>query len=271
MIKMCIVCIAAGLASGVGVGFVGMSAATVLSSMLIAFLGCPWYEAVGIGLMADVPAAAIAARTYKKHGYVDLKNGRFMLAAVLVMVIIGSYLSQYMPDTEMRLFSVVMTLFMGAKFVLQPGGSDSRRSFLREGQRGKILSLLVGAYIGLYCGFVGLGGGLMMLFVLNVILGYELKMAVGTSVFVMTFTAFIGAVSHFAFGDVTGYIIPMIICTIVTFICSAVSSSIANRISAERAHRITGVVLLILGTIMIVAEWENVVSTFHLVMKMLGA
>lgn len=111
----------------------------------------------------------------------------------------------------------------------------------------------------------------MMLFVLNVILGYELKMAVGTSVFVMTFTAFIGAVSHFAFGDVTGYIIPMIICTVVTFICSAVSSSIANRISTERAHRITGVVLLILGTIMIVAEWENVVSTFHLVMKMLGA
>lgn len=264
MIKMCIVCIASGLASGVGVGFVGMSAATVLSPILIAFLGCPWYEAVGIGLMADVPAAAIAARTYKKHGYVDLKNGRFMLAAVLVMVIIGSYLSQYMPDTEMGLFSVVMTLFMGAKFVLQPGGSDSRRSFLREGQRGKILSLLAGAYIGLYCGFVGLGGGLMMLFVLNVILGYELKMAVGTSVFVMTFTAFIGAVSHFVFGDVTGYIIPMIICTVVTFICSAVSSSIANRISAERAHRITGVILLILGTIMIVAEWENVVSTFHL-------
>ena len=167
--------------------------------------------------------------------------------------------------------SVVMTLFMGAKFVLQPGGSDSQRSFLREGQRGKILSLLAGAYIGLYCGFVGLGGGLMMLFVLNVILGYELKMAVGTSVFVMTFTAFIGAVSHFAFGDVTGYIIPMIICTVVTFICSAVSSSIANRISAERAHRITGVVLLILGAIMIVAEWENVVSTFYIVMKMLGA
>ena len=42
MIKMCIVCIAAGLASGVGAGFVGMSAATVPSPMLIAFLGCPW-------------------------------------------------------------------------------------------------------------------------------------------------------------------------------------------------------------------------------------
>lgn len=161
MIKMCMICIVAGLASGIGVGFVGMSAATVISPMLIAFLGCPWYEAVGIGLMADVPAAAIAARTYQKHGYVDLKNGRFMLGAVLIMVIIGSYLSQYMPDTEMGLFSVAMALFMGAKFVLKPDSGENRRSGLREGQRGKVLSILAGAYIGLYCGFVGLGGGLL--------------------------------------------------------------------------------------------------------------
>ena len=84
-----------------------------------------------------------------------------LLAAVLVMVIIGSYLSQYMPDTEMGLFSVAMTLFMGAKFVLKPDSGENRRSGLREGQRGKVLSILAGAYIGLYCGFVGLGSGLL--------------------------------------------------------------------------------------------------------------
>lgn len=271
MIKMCMICIVAGLASGIGVGFVGMSAATVISPMLIAFLGCPWYEAVGIGLMADVPAAAIAARTYQKHGYIDLKNGRFMLGAVLIMVIIGSYLSQYMSDTEMGLFSVAMALFMGAKFVLKPDSGENRRSGLREGQRGKVLSILAGAYIGLYCGFVGLGGGLMMLFVLNVILGYELKMAVGTSVFVMTFTAFIGAVSHFVFGNMTGYMIPLLICMAVTFLCSAAASSIANKISAGRVHQITGVILLILGVGMVFTEWENIVSTCRQIAAMFGS
>ncbi len=270
MIKICVICIVAGLASGIGVGFVGMSAATVISPMLIAFLGCPWYEAVGIGLMADVPAAAIAARTYKKHGCIDLKNGRFMLAAVLVMVVVGSYLSQYMPDTEMGLFSVAITLFMGAKFLLKPSSGDNRRRGMREGQKGKVLSLLAGAYIGLYCGFIGLGGGLMMLFVLNVILGYELKMAVGTSVFIMTFTAFIGAVSHFVFGNVTGYMLPLLICTIATFLCSAVSSSIANKISVGRAHRITGIILLVLGAGMVFTEWENIVGFVGKIAEILG-
>lgn len=269
MIKMLIVCIASGLASGIGVGFVGMSAATVLSPMLIAFLGCPWYEAVGIGLMADVPAAAIAAWTYRKNGCIDLKNGRWMLAAVLVMVVVGSYLSQYMPDSEMGLFSVAMTLFMGVKFLFGSAG-ENRRSFMKDEKRGRLLSLLAGGYIGLYCGFVGLGGGLMMLFVLNVILGYEIKMAVGTSVFVMTFTALIGALSHFTFGNVTAYLLPLLISTVVTFLCSAAASVIANKISAEKARRVTGGILVALGIGMVITEWGNIVAFVGVIAGMLG-
>ena len=41
---------------------------------------------------------------------------------------------------------------------------------------------------------------MMMLLILTSVLGYELKTAVGTSVFIMTFTALTGAVSHFAIG-----------------------------------------------------------------------
>ena len=47
--------------------------------------------------------------------------------------------------------------------------------------------------IGFICGFVGAGGGMMMLLILTSVLGYELKTAVGTSVFIMAFTAFTGA------------------------------------------------------------------------------
>ena len=54
--------------------------------------------------------------------------------------------------------------------------------------------------IGFICGFVGAGGGMMLLLVLTSVLGYELKTAVGTSVFIMTFTALTGAISHFYIG-----------------------------------------------------------------------
>ena len=101
MLQLFLVCLTAGLAAGIGTGFAGLSAATVIAPMLIAFLGFPWYESVGIGLASDVLASALAAWIYKKHGNIDLKNGSFMLASVLAMTVAGSYFSQYMPDMEM--------------------------------------------------------------------------------------------------------------------------------------------------------------------------
>ena len=61
-------------------------------------------------------------------------------------------------------------------------------------QQVDIQSIICGILIGFICGFM------MMLLILTSVLGYELKTAVGTSVFIMTFTAFTGAVSHFAIG-----------------------------------------------------------------------
>ena len=63
-----------------------------------------------------------------------------------------------------------------------------------------VQSVVRGVLIGFICGFVGAGGGMMMLLILTSVLGYELKTAVGTSVFIMAFTALTGAASHFAIG-----------------------------------------------------------------------
>ena len=67
MITEFIVCILAGLGAGLGTGFAGMSAAAVISPMLITFLGMEPYQAIGIALASDVLASAISAYEYGKH------------------------------------------------------------------------------------------------------------------------------------------------------------------------------------------------------------
>ena len=54
-----IVCLLAGLGAGLGTGFAGMSAAAVISPMLIAFLHMDAYQAIGIALASDVLASAV--------------------------------------------------------------------------------------------------------------------------------------------------------------------------------------------------------------------
>lgn len=61
-----IICILAGLGAGLGTGFAGMSAAAVISPMLITFLDMDPYMAVGIALASDVLASAVSAITYGK-------------------------------------------------------------------------------------------------------------------------------------------------------------------------------------------------------------
>ena len=73
-----IVCFIAGMGAGLGTGFAGMSAAAVISPMLIIFLGMPAYQAVGIALASDVLASAASAYTYGKNKNLDIRNGLIM-------------------------------------------------------------------------------------------------------------------------------------------------------------------------------------------------
>lgn len=89
MLKV-IICILAGLCAGVGTGFAGMSAAAVISPMLITFLHMDPYMAVGIALASDVLASAASAVTYARNRNLDIRNGVIMMVSVLAFTLVGS-------------------------------------------------------------------------------------------------------------------------------------------------------------------------------------
>ena len=197
------ICFAAGIGAGLGTGFAGMSAAAVISPMLITFLHMDPYLAVGIALASDVLASAVSAYTYGKNKNLDIRNGLVMMAFVLLFTMVGSYVSSRVPSTTMGGFSTCMTLLLGIKFILRPVMTTKESMAAVSPRKRFVQSMLSGTVIGFICGFIGAGGGMMMLLLLTSVLGYELKTAVGTSVFIMTFTALTGAVSHFAIGGRT--------------------------------------------------------------------
>ena len=106
MLVKLLVCLIAGLGAGIGTGLAGLSAAAVISPMLISFLGVPAYQAVGISLVSDVLASAISAYTYGKNKKLDLKDGLVMMGTVLIFTLVGSYLSSLVPNQMMGSFSL---------------------------------------------------------------------------------------------------------------------------------------------------------------------
>lgn len=236
----------AGMGAGLGTGFAGMSAAAVITPMLVTFLGVDPYMAVGIALSSDVLASGVSAYTYGKNKNLDIKNGLVMMGAVLAFTVVGSYVSSLVPSTTMGSFSVIMTFLLGVKFIVKPVITTKEKMLSVSMKKRVIQSLLCGTLIGFICGFVGAGGGMVMLLILTSVLGYELKTAVGTSVFIMTFTALTGAVSHFSISGQPDWLV-FLLCVIFTLFWARIAAVFANKASPKTLNRATGIVLVVLG------------------------
>ena len=249
-----IVCFVAGVGAGLGTGFAGMSAAAVITPMLVTFLKMDAYNAVGIALASDVLASAISAYTYGKNKNLDIRNGVTMMLSVLAFTLVGSWVASLVPSSTMGSFSVVMTFLLGVKFILKPVMTTKESMQAVSPRKRLVQSILCGMLIGFICGFVGAGGGMMMLLILTSVLGYELKTAVGTSVFIMTFTALLGACSHFAIGGAPD-LWSLVFCVASTLLWARIAAKLANRFSAVTLNRATGVVLVILGAAIMIVNY----------------
>ena len=147
----------AGMGAGLGTGFAGMSAAAVISPMLITFLHMDPYMAVGIALSSDVLASAVSAYTYHKNKNLDIRNGLIMMVSVLLFTVVGSWVASKVPSATMGGFSVFMTFLLGIKFIVRPVMTTKEAMQGVSAKKRAIQSIVCGVLIGFICGFIGRG------------------------------------------------------------------------------------------------------------------
>ncbi len=245
-----LVCFFAGMGAGLGTGFAGMSAAAVITPVLVTFLKMDAYQAVGIALASDVLASAISAYEYGKNRNLDIRNGLVMMVSVLAFTMVGSWISSRVNNQVMGGASVFMTMILGIKFIVKPVMTTKESMQAVSAGKRVVQSVVCGVIIGFICGFIGAGGGMMMLLILTSVLGYELKTAVGTSVFIMAFTAFTGSMSHFAIGGAPDWTV-LALCVLFTLLWARIAAKFANKATPATLNRATGIVLLVLGIVVL--------------------
>lgn len=246
-----IICIIAGILAGIGTGFAGLSAAVFVSPMLVFFLGVDIYEAVCIALASDVLASAVSSITYAKNKNIEIKRSRTLFIGVIVFAIIGSVIAFFISSTKtgngvLSYWSVLGSIMLGFKFLF-----DKDNKPQREIKKNKSLIIPIAALIGFICGFQGAGGGLMLLFALTILLSYDYKKAVGTSVFIMTFTALIGSISHALMYGMPNLKM-LAICALSALIGARLSAKIANSVKVSTLRKIVAILLIVTGVAMLI-------------------
>ncbi|MGM9858728.1 MAG: TSUP family transporter [Bacilli bacterium] len=264
-------CFIAALLAGIGTGLAGLSAATVMVPIMIVL--CPTfagevgaYHATAIALASDVLGSAFTAGVYIKHKNIDLKHSWIMLVCIITMCIIGSYVAYYVGNVVLGSFSLILCIGIGIRFLLKP---DTQRNVTIEDKtrfnwKEILISIFFGLTIGFGTGFVGSGGGMMMLVVFTAFLGMSRKKAVGTSTFIMTFTALIAFVSHSIIDSTIIFADwPILVLCIITETCaSIIAAQFANKVNNRIVGLVTGAVLTILGiTMLCIKYWQNIVTS----------
>ena len=245
-----VIYVLAGLGAGVVTGLAGLSAAVIITPMLVSLCGWASYDAVTVALASDVLASLLSAYTYYKNKNIDLRRGALVTLTAFLGTVLGSYcgylFSRSNPD-GLGYLSMATTILLGVKFLVKPmnGGADAMVK-PSDATRKTVRAVLLGCVIGWVCGFTGSGGGVLMLMVFSLVLGYNLKVAVGTSTMVMTLVALTGAVSHVSMGAQI-FPVPMIIVVVSCLLGALVSAKFANRCEITRLNKIVGIVLTILG------------------------
>jgi len=275
-----IVALAAALA-GIGTGLVGLSAATAMVPLLIVL--CPTfggehgaYMATAIALASDILGSAVTTGVYAKNKKIDLKHGWLIAVCIIGMCTVGSIAAYFTHQSVLGGFSLFLCVAIGIRFLVSP---DSKERPEKDGKarltfKEIAVSLFFGLTIGFGTGFFGTGGGMMMLIVFTAMLGYERKTAVGTSTFIMTFTALIASISHILIEP--AIILEcwdfLLLAIVVATVFSLAGAKFANKVNGKVVGYTTGAILLLLGLSMIVINHLDKISIPYLMeyLKVLG-
>ncbi|MCD8328831.1 MAG: sulfite exporter TauE/SafE family protein [Ruminococcus sp.] len=263
-------CFLAALGAGVGTGLAGLSAATVMVPIMIVL--CPTfagetgaYHATAIALASDILGSAFTTSIYIRHKNIDLKRGWIMLVCIVSMCILGSFVAFEVGNVVLGGFSLFLCVAIGIRFLLKPDTSheDSVSQGAKLDAKSVAISLFFGLTIGFGTGFVGSGGGMMMLVVFTAFLRMNRKTAVGTSTFIMTFTALIAFVSHslidptIIFDDWQ----LLVLCIVTESAASVVSARFANRVNNRIVGLVTGAVLTVIGVLMLGMNYRTQIAS----------
>lgn len=251
---MLLIYAAAGLAGGVLIGMSGLTAAMVLTPILSGLCGWNGYDATTMSLIANVPSAIVTSLTYYKNGNVDIKRGKAVSVSAFAGAVLGSwlgYLFSMVSEGGISYLVIAGNFFM-AYTLLRPARQKKQDDLTSQAEnkekRKLLLALVLSFLIGAECGFMGSAGGMMMLMVLTLVLGMNIKQAVGTGSVIMTLVALTGAASHLVMGA-TVALLPALVITLACTVGAVGSARFANRVDEKLMRRCAGVVLIAISAI----------------------
>jgi uncharacterized membrane protein YfcA len=207
---------AIGFVSGLLSGAFGIGGGVITTPAIRLILGAPALVAVGTPLPVILPSALTGAYSYLKHDSADLRSGVVLGLSGSLTAVLGAWLTQFTGGRVVLLATAALVLYTAVDMVVQaylpPGRDDTpaektgdRAPAADAARRARAATgrlIVIGAVTGLYAGFLGLGGGFILVPMLTRWLRFDIKLAIGTSLIAIGILAVPGTITHALLGHI---------------------------------------------------------------------
>ena len=193
-----------GLLAGFLSGQFGVGGGIVTTPAIRLLLGRPELIAVGTPLPVIIPTAIAGAVAYARRGHLDLKTGALIGGFGAVASVAGAWATRLTGGRVVLLATAVLICWMAVDMMVlafRPPGAGPARVRV-SGRPGVAAAAVLGVLTGLYSGFLGLGGGFVVVPALVRYFGFDIKRAIGTSLLIVSVLAVPGSVTHYLLGNV---------------------------------------------------------------------
>lgn len=198
---MALVAVPFGLAIGAAVGMLGGGGSVLAVPVLVYVLGQGVHEATTASL-AVVTAAAVAGGVgHARGGHVCWRHAAVFSTGALPGIVAGTALGNAAGGGALiAAFAVVMLLAALATWRKARGRDGEAVTAGLCPPLRLARNLAAGAAVGAATGFFGVGGGFLIVPALAIFLALSMRLAVGTSLAIITATSMMGLVAHLLAG-----------------------------------------------------------------------
>lgn len=190
-----------GLLAGAMLGTLGAGGSVLTVPALVYLLGQPVREATTAALVIVSANAAVGAAENARRGTIDLRLAAGFGSASILGALAGSYLNA-LARGELVLFLLALVM-LGSAWSLWRGGPERALAPRRGAVARVALVASLGLGVGVLTGFFGVGGGFLIVPALVMLLGVPVRLAIGTSLLIITITALAGLAGHLVGGGVS--------------------------------------------------------------------
>ncbi len=257
---------------GLLLGLLGGGGSILAVPVFVYVLGIEAKLAIAASLGVVGAASLFGAIPHYRAGNVDLRTALLFAAGSAVGALGGATLSKLVSGSvQLLTFGAVM--LSAAVTMLRPRRAEAieQTSATRSPVMTVLLTVLRGAAVGVLTGFVGVGGGFLIVPALVLLAAMPMKKAVGTSLVVIAINSATGFTGYLlqpeirerlAAATIGGYPLTMylIVFTAIAILGSLLGGRLGRRLDAHTLRRAFGVALVAMAAFILVQNAAKIVG-----------